>query len=184
MKLTVAGLLAALTIAPIAMGQKLELKLDAVAAKASAKNEVDLDGAVLKMALGKVAQIAGDDASKNAKLTTLQKALAGLEAVHVRNYEFAAPGAYSDKDLEPLRQQLGKDSGWSRIVNVQEKNESTEVFTLTHGDEVDGCLIVSAEPKELTVVHIAGAITTADMKELVNSNVKYDLSSLLGQGAK
>jgi hypothetical protein len=184
MKLAVAGLLAALTLAPVAMGQKLELKLDSLAAKASSKNEVDLDGALLKVALGKAMQMAGTEAKDGKEATgpMLQKALAGLEAVHVRNYEFAASGAYSDKDLEPLRQQVGEGSGWSRIVNVQEKNESTQVFTLVHGDEVAGCLVLAAEAKELTVVYVAGRMALADMKELVNSNVKYDLAALLGQG--
>ena len=40
-----------LMLAPPASAQKLELKFDALAAKASDKAEVDLDGALLKLAL-------------------------------------------------------------------------------------------------------------------------------------
>jgi hypothetical protein len=54
-----------------------------------------------------------------------------------------------------------------------------------HGEEIGGCLVLVAQPKELTVVHITGAATMAQMKELVNSNIKYDLSALMQQaGAK
>ena len=51
----------------------------------------------------------------------------------MRHYEFDKAGAWSDKDLEPLRKQVSEGSGWSRILNVKEKNESTEVFVLIPG---------------------------------------------------
>jgi len=35
--------------------------------------------------------------------------------------------------------------------------------------------------QELTVVHITGAATMAQIKELVNSNIKYDLSARMKQ---
>ena len=42
-------------------------------------------------------------------------------------------------------------------------------------------MVMVAEPKQLTVVHITGTATMAQMKELVNSNIKYDLSALMKQ---
>jgi hypothetical protein len=186
-------LLAALMAAPFALGQKVELKLDTIAAKASAKSEVDLDGALLQLALGKVQAAAKEKAEKKEKdgkegrksvPANLPALLAGVKGVYVRNYEFEKPGLYADQDLDPIRQQVGSGSGWSRIVNVKEKNESTEIYVVIHGDEIGGCLILSAQPKELTVVHVTGALNLAQMKELVDSNIQYDLSALMSQAAK
>ena len=54
MRFVVAAVLAGMTLAPLASAQKLELKFDALAAKASDKAEVDLDGSILKLALSQV----------------------------------------------------------------------------------------------------------------------------------
>jgi hypothetical protein len=187
-------MIATLTI-PLAIGQKLELKLDDIAAKASQKNEVDLDGPLLKMALANLPQMAakkagsvkdtkdGKQSAEPAKPMELPAVLSSLTGVYVRNYSFDKSGAYADSDLDRIRKQVGDGSGWMRIVRVKEKNESTEIYLLPKGEEVAGCLILSAEPKELTVVHITGAATMAQMKELVNSNIKYDLSALMSQAA-
>jgi len=183
-------LIAALTIAPLAIGQKLELKLDSVAAKATAKNEIDLDGPLLKAAVANLPKLAakhaqGAKAGKEVKESTpeiqLPALLSALTGVYVRHYGFDKPGAYLDSDLDGIRKQVGDGSGWMRIVRVKEKGESTEVYVLSHGEEIAGCLVLAAEPKELTVVHITGAATMAQMKELVDSNIKYDLSALMKQ---
>ena len=153
--LTCIGLL----LPALAAGQKLELKLDSLAAKASEKAEVDLDGGTLGSALQK------------GKLGPHIPATVG--EVHVRNYEFSKPGEYSDQDLEPLRKQLGGGSGWSRIVNVKEKQESTEIYTHSGGDKLDGLLIVACEAAEVSIVHLIGALTPEQLKELVSSNIRY-----------
>jgi hypothetical protein len=181
-------LIAVMAIAPLATAQKLELKLDDIAAKASDKHEVDLDGPLLKMALANLPQLAAKRATavKDAKAapesTTpaqLPALLSALTGVYVRNYRFEKPGAYADGDLDGIRKQVGDGSGWMRVVRVKEKNESTEIYLLSHGEEIAGGLILAAQPKELTVVHLTGAATMAQVKELVNSNIKYDLSALM-----
>jgi hypothetical protein len=171
MRFVVVTVLAGLMLAPLASAQKLELKFDALAAKASDKAEVDLDGALLKLAMQHGKSPATDF-------------LSGVQEIHVRNYEFEKAGAYSDKDLEPLRKQVGESSGWSRILNVKEKDESTEVFVLSQGGKVGSCLILAAEAKELSVVYLMGTLTVAQMKELVDSNVMYNLAALADQPSK
>ena len=54
MRYVVVTVLAGMMLAPFASAQKLELKLDAIAAKASDKAEVDLDGAILITDLDKI----------------------------------------------------------------------------------------------------------------------------------
>jgi hypothetical protein len=143
----------------LAAGQKLELKLDSLAAKASEKAVVDLDGSALGSALQKGQLGAPMPAT--------------VEEVHVRNYEFSRPGGYSDEDLEPLRKHLGAGSGWSRIINVKEKQESTEIYTHSRGDTLVGFLIVACEAAEVSIVHIVGALAPEQLKELVSSSVRY-----------
>jgi hypothetical protein len=144
-----------LLLPALAAGQKLELKLDSLAAKASHKAVVDLDGIALGLAKQKG-----------------QMGLhmpATLEEVHVRNYEFSKPGGYSDQDLEPLRKQLGAGSGWSRIIHVKEKQESTEIYSHGQGDKLGGFLVVACEAAEVSIVHIVGALTPEQVKELAGS---------------
>src|ERR1035441_4476635 len=121
MRFVVVAVLAGLTLAPPASAQKLDLKFDALAAKASDKAEVDLDGALLKLALQGLSKKDKDAKSPAGDL------LSGVQEVHVRHYEFAKPGSYSDKDLEPLRKQVSEGSGWSRVLNVKRRTEERRV---------------------------------------------------------
>lgn len=181
MRLSSLLLLTALTIAPLAIGQNLDLKLDDVAAKAAKKNEVDLDGQLLKMAVANLPQLAAKSGKQPPEEIKLPALLSALTGVHVRNYGFETAGAYGEGDLDSIRKQVGDGSGWQRIVRVKDKGQSTEVYLFNRGEEIGGCLVMMAQPKELTVVHLTGAATLAQMKELVNSNIKYDLSALLKQ---
>ena len=175
MKLAVV-LFAGILLAIPASAQKLELKFDELAAKASEKAEVDLDGALLKFALqaaGKEKKDSKDDKGKEA-LTGL---LGNIQQIHVRHYEFDKAGAWSDKDLESVRK-LVSGAGWSRIVNVKDKDETVEVHVLMQGSNLGGALILAAEEKEFTVVHLQGTMTLAQMKELVDSKIAYNLGTL------
>jgi hypothetical protein len=97
----------------------------------------------------------------------------------VRHYEFAKEGSYSDQDLEPLRKQLSEGAGWSHFLNVKDKDERAEIFVMSQGGKVGSCLILSTEPKELSVVYIMGTLTLAQMKGLADSNVVSHLAALV-----
>jgi hypothetical protein len=179
MRFVVVTALAGMMIAPLGSAQKLELKLDAIAAKASDKAELDLDGALLKLALPQGLSKKDKDGK-----TPAGDLLSGVQEIHVRHYEFEKAGTWSDQDLEPLRKQVSEGSGWSRVLNVKEKGESAEVFVLNQGGKVSSCLILAAEAKELSVVYLMGTLTLAQMKELVDSNVVYNLAALAEQPSK
>jgi hypothetical protein len=163
MRLVVIAALAGMMWAPVAPAQKLDLKFDALAAKSSDKAEVDLDGALLRLATRHAKAEAGDF-------------LGDLKEIHVRHYEFDKAGSYSDQDLAPLRKQVSESAGWSRILNVKEKDENTEIFVLTQGGKIGSCLILSAEARQLSVVHIMGTLTLARVKELADSDALHDLA--------
>ena len=166
------GALLPLLLAAAVPAQKLDLKFDALAAKAKEKTEIDLDGAMLRKLLQ-------TDTGKKLDSGGL---LSNLKAVTVRSYEFEKDGEYSDRDLEPLHKQLGAGSGWSRIMNVKDKNESTEIYTMNQGTDVTGLLVINAESDELNVVYLSGTIQLADLgalQELVHSSVEFDLKHVI-----
>jgi len=148
-----------------ARSQSVDINLDALAAKAKEKAEVTLEGSLLTQALQNAPE-------------KVKGAVANVSRVVVRHYEFATDGQYSDSDLEAIRKQV---STWSRVINVKEEHESTEIYLLSQNGKTAGFLLISAEPKELTVVHVAGSIDLASLQEVVNSTIHYDLKGVGGQ---
>jgi hypothetical protein len=136
---------------------KLPASLDKLAAKAVESVDVSLDGALLKMATGLLS-------GKNAEESKMKDLVSGLRGIYVRSFEFDKEGQYSAEDVEAIRSQL-RAPGWSRIVGVVSKKdgETAEVYLRIEGDHTSGLVILAVEPKELTVVNIAGTI---DMKRL------------------
>jgi hypothetical protein len=151
----------AATLTPI-WGQQVDLKFDAIAAKAKEKTEIDLDGNALSALM---------------KLGGKNDLLANVTGVVMRNYEFAKEGEYSDRDLEPVRKQVS-GTGWSRILIVKEEKETTEIYMFTAAGKPAGFLLIAAEPEELTVVNVQGNIQVAQLQELVQSSIAFDLKSL------
>lgn len=146
-------------------GPALDLNFPNLAAKASKKAEVDVDGNSLALAGRETAN-----------------ALAGVKGVHVRHYEFAEGGTYPASDLDPLRRQVEADSAWSRIVNVKEDGESTQIYILKTDSGPGGLLVISAEAKEVNVVEVLGTVDLAHMQELVKSTISYDLKAAGASG--
>lgn len=174
-----AGLFAGILLVLPASAQKLELKFDDLAARASEKAEVDLDGGLLKMALQAVGKDSTDDKDKKPATGSLS----GVKQIRVRHYEFDQAGAWSDKDLEAVRKQVSGAPGWSRIINVKDQGETVEIYVLTQGANLGGALILAAEEKEFTVVQVDGTITLAEMKELVDSKLAFNIGGLELLGA-
>jgi hypothetical protein len=150
-----------LALSAPARAQALDINLDTMAAKAKEKAEVTLEGSLLAQAL----QMAP---------ANVKSAVANVSRVVVRHYEFATTGQYADSDLEAIRKQV---STWSRVINVKDEHESTEIYMLSKDGKPAGFLLIAAEPKELTVVHVVGSIDLASLRAVVNSTIHYDLKT-------
>ena len=154
-------LLAAATGA--AWGQALDLSsLDKLEDKAKEVNSVTLDKNMLHLAAG---FLPNDDKDGQAVKSLVE----GLRAVYVRNFEFASKDQYSMADVEPIRKQI-RGLGWSRVVESRQKNEDG---SLREVDEVyintgagGGLAVISAEPKELSVVYVDGVLKLEDLQKL------------------
>jgi hypothetical protein len=129
-------------------------------AKASNVTEVTLDKSMLGFASKFLDKKDTDQA--NAK-----QLISGLDGIYVRDYEFDKEGQYSLDDIENLRKQFAGGE-WVPMVHVHEKKsgESTDVMAKMVNGESRGMFILSAEPKELTIVLILGPIKMDQLGEL------------------
>ena len=148
---------------PAAFGQnpKLDIQnLEPLAKKASEVVDVNLDGALLRLA-GKF--MTDEDDREGLEI------IKNLKGIYVKNFEFAKPNEYSQADVESIRGQLQTPS-WSRIVSAQNKpeGETSEIYLMTASDAgtVLGMAIIDAQPKELTVVNIVGPIDMDKLSQL------------------
>ena len=161
----VAILLASAVLAVPAMAQTTGLPLPsavekALEAKASNVTEVTLDKNMLGFASKFLDKKDSDQASA-------KQLINGLNGIYVRDYEFDKEGQYSMDDIDNLRKQFAGGE-WVPMVHVHEKKsgESTDVLAKMVNGESRGMFILSAEPKELTIVLILGPIKMDQLGEL------------------
>jgi len=142
-----------------ALAQQVKLEsLDKLASKAKEKAEVNLDESTLKFASGFMSDKKTDEA-------TAKQITEGLKGVNVRSYQFEQEGAFTQSDLQHVRDQV-KGPQWSRIVNVQEGKEDTQIWIHHDAEGPDGMLIMAVEAKEVTVVNLVGRIDPSDLRGL------------------
>jgi hypothetical protein len=155
------ALIALLGITPLlAQEIKLPASLERLSAKAVEQVDVTLDASMLQLASRFLS-------GKDADTVKVRKLVSGLKGIYVRSFEFEKAGEYSESDIEPLRAQL-RGPGWSRIVGVRshKTGDNADVFIRSDGNQISGLTIISAEPKELTIVHIDGVIDPDQLSDL------------------
>ena len=142
-----------------AQGARLQIdQLDFLANKASETVDVKLDERLMattaKIFSGK------DDED-------IKEILKGLKGIYVKSFEFDKEGQYSPADVESVMSQL-RGSGWSKIVGVTSKKDgdNVEVYLMMQGDQIEGLAVISAEPKEFTVVNLVGPVNLEKLTQL------------------
>jgi hypothetical protein len=145
-------LLLTLFIAAIAAplsAQRLNLDLPGLSEKAAQVVDVTLDATMLKLAAKFLGN--GDPDERAAK-----DVVRNLEGIYVRSYTFDKDGEYDRALLERVRAQLGPT--WKKMVNVRGRDEISEIYMNVRDDKPFGMLVMTAEPRELTLVNIVGPI--------------------------
>jgi hypothetical protein len=138
---------------------KMPVNLDKLAERASESVDVTLDASTLRLASGFLSK-------ENPDEVEVKELVGKLKGVYVRSFQFDKPGQYSLSDVEAIRSQF-RAPEWSRIVGVKSiKGENTEVYVQKAGDHIGGLVVLNAEPKELTVVHIDGPINPEQLSRL------------------
>ena len=92
----------------------------------------------------------------------------GLDGIYVRDYEFDKEGQYSMDELKQLRASTSnRRSGRPSCTRANgSSGETTDVMVKMVNGESRGMFILSAEPKELTIVLILGPIRMDQLGEL------------------
>lgn len=151
-------ILMALALNLLAQGSFDFKTLDKLGLNARNKTNVTLEGDMLKLASG----FLGND--KDA--SSIKPLVDSLKGVYIRSYEFDKEGQYNEADLDPLRAYL-KQTQWNRIVESREDKEVSEIYLQPLANNLlGGFAIISAEPKEVTVVYISGNLKQEDIGRL------------------
>jgi hypothetical protein len=153
------SLIAMIATAASAQDFKIPVNLDRIAAKASETTEVTLNQHMLQLA----AKFLNDEDDREAR-----ELVKKLKGVYVRSFEFDKPGEYSQADVEEVRSQL-KSPIWEKIVGVHSKRdgENAEIyFKADSSNQIGGLVVIAADPKELTIVHIDGPLDPSDINKL------------------
>jgi Zn-dependent alcohol dehydrogenase len=142
-----------------AQGARLQIdQLDSLANRASETVDVKLD----ERLMATTAKIFSDKEDADIK-----EILKGLKGIYVKSFEFEKAGEYSPADVESVMSQL-RSGGWSKIVGVTSKKDgdNVEVYLMMQGDQIQGLVVISAEPKEFTVVNIVGPVNLEKLTKL------------------
>ena len=152
-------LLGGAVITAHAQGARLQIdQLDSLANRASETVDVKLD----ERLMATTAKIFSDKDDADIK-----EILKGLKGIYVKSFEFEKAGQYSPADVESVMSQL-RGGGWSKIVGVTSKKDgdNVEVYLMMQGDQIQGLAVISAEPKEFTVVNIVGPVNLEKLTKL------------------
>ncbi|HEY3054605.1 MAG TPA: DUF4252 domain-containing protein [Thermoanaerobaculia bacterium] len=140
-----------------ASAQQINLEFPGLADRAAEVVDVTLDARMLRLA----SRFLSDDREERTVRDMIQK----LQGIYVRSYEFDHEGEYDRKVIDHVRSQLG--TGWNKIVNVRSRTrENVEIYTQTRDDAITGLVVISAEPRELTIVNIVGPIDLDRLADL------------------
>ncbi len=165
-----ATIVLAAAMAPV-WGQtiKLPASIERLAAKAENSVEITMDKSMLRLA-SRFLSDHGDEAKA-------RKVMGGLESIYVRSFTFSREGEYNTADLDAIRAQFPSPA-WSRIVGVRSKEGGDNVDVLLKPEangQLGGAVVISAEPTELTIVHING---TLDPDQLANLGGQFHIPHL------
>jgi hypothetical protein len=160
-----------LAVAVPASAQKINLDFPGLADRAEEVVDVTLDATMLRLA---AKFFAGD----NQKERAVRDTIGGLTGIYVRSYEFEEEGAYDRSLVEKVKSQLGPS--WKPLVTVRSKTkENVTIMADMHGDKITGLVVISAEPKEFTVVSIEGPI---DIDRLADLSGQFGIPDITAGG--
>ncbi|MFZ5925857.1 MAG: DUF4252 domain-containing protein [Acidobacteriota bacterium] len=140
------------------------------------------ESAVVNLGPEQLSLLAGMQPKEGGReLADLVKTLKGIQ---VRSLEFDSPGQYDLNEVRALGEKIKGSGTWVPLITVKEKGEFTEILIRKGADgKSDGLLILAAEPKELTLVHIDGVGDIASLAKLGGLAGIPEIAGALG-GAK
>lgn len=150
-----------------------------LAKRATQSVDISLDPSLLRLASGVV-----DDKS-GANGAAVNDLIKGIRGIYVRSYSFDKPGEYSQADVKMVEAQL-LAPGWQAVVSTRDlkQGKDVDVYLRRNGDRTDGLAIIAADPRQLTIVNIVGAIDLARLARLQGQFGVPNVGLPAGAGAK
>jgi hypothetical protein len=143
-------ILALIFVAAPMMAQQVNLDFPGLAERADEVVDVTLDSAMLRLG---AKFLSGDNDDERA----VRDMIRNIQGIYVRSYEFHEDGAYDRALVDRVKSQLGPT--WKALVTVRSRTkENVNIYADMRGDNITGLVIISAEPREFTVVNIVGPI--------------------------
>src|SRR5882724_8546196 len=155
--------LACLLVPALAAAQDARLKLPefkSLAGKATESVNISLSPWLLRMAGSFIDE-------KDADSVATKHLLAGIKAIEIRSYLFAADFAYSAADIDGVRSQLA-GPGWSQLMQVhhRDKSEDVDMYVLIENNVTKGFALIASQPREFTIINIVGSFKVEDLPKL------------------
>ena len=171
----VAGLLPVLAIAQA--GKLVIPDFADLAKKATQTVDITLDSDMLKSATGMLGGSGGHKGGGG----NLSNVVDGLKAITVRSFTFDKPDMYSEQEVAGVLAQVDAP-GWKKIISVREKGEHVEIHMRENSAD-GGLLIVAEQPKELTIVNLAGKINLDQLRQLQGHMGVPSMPGVIGNAA-
>jgi hypothetical protein len=93
-----------------------------------------------------------------------------MNFIVVHTYKYDKPGMYSMEDFQAYTKKL-TDGTWNCSVHVREKDGSTDICSRTAADhETNEMVILTAQPKELTFIHMSGKMPLSELGRMGNTH--------------
>jgi hypothetical protein len=150
-----------------AAAQGPQLKLPSFSSLREAATEsVNIDLGSLPLHL--TAWLMSDDDPDSAEV---KKTIQELKSVQIRSYRFGSDFTCPQADIDAIRAQLSGPT-WTPLVQVRKRadkdergKENVDIYVALEDQKVKGLVIIDCEPREFTIVNIAG---TVDLEHLAS----------------
>ena len=153
---------------PAMAQQPLNLDFPGLEELADEVVDITLDATMLRLA---AKFLTGHDEDERA----IRDMIKGLQGIYVRSYEFAKEGQYDRRLVDRVKSQLGPT--WKPFVTVRSKTkDNVNIYADMRGDRINGLVIISAEPREFTVVSIVGPI---DIERLASLEGQFGIPRIM-----
>jgi hypothetical protein len=140
-----------------ASAQSIKLDFPGLADRADEIVDVTLDASMIRLA----AKFLGNSEDER----EVRQMLNGLQGIYVRSFTFSKEGEYDRTMLDRIKSQLGPT--WKPLVTVRSRHkENVNIMADVRGEKIYGLVILSQEPRELTVVNIVGDIDLDRLSKL------------------
>jgi hypothetical protein len=122
------------------------------------------ESSVVNLGPDQLGMLTGITAGEGKNLGEVAKA---MKSVQVRSYEFENKGDYEISIVQAFRDKVKASGEWVNIIETKERGGFTDISYEKGADgKSKGFLIIAAEPREVTVVHIDGPLDLSALGKL------------------